>query len=65
MEKRAVGTNILAEVDGEVLTLRINLANEIGPSKSGKTTLIASTNGNAMLADGVRLGVNIFKKASN
>jgi hypothetical protein len=61
METRALGNNIDATIEANVLTLRIDLSKTLGPSKSGKTTLIASTNGNAVLPDGSRVGVNIYR----
>lgn len=61
MEKRSIGNNVDARIDGEVLTLTINLKKELGPSRSGKTKLIATTNGNAILPDGSRIGVNVYR----
>jgi hypothetical protein len=62
MTKTMLGQNVEATVDGSTLTLTIDLTKAIGPSRSGKNTLIASTNGNAVLAGGERIGVNVFRK---
>lgn len=63
MTKQAIGSNITATIEGDTLTLTIDLATTLGPSRSGKTTLIASTNGNAVLPDGSRLGLNVYRPA--
>lgn len=59
-----LGQNLTAYRDGDVLTLVIDLSRRLGPSKSGKTTLIATTNGNAKLPTGETLGLNLFTHAS-
>ena len=61
MEKRSIGANVEATIAGDLLTLVIDLSKTLGPSKSGKTQLVASTNGNATLPDGARLGVNVYR----
>ena len=38
--------NIEMKVEGEILTIRINLAEDFGASRTGKTRIIASTEGN-------------------
>ena len=63
MEKRSIGSNVEATIEANVLVLRIDLSKKLGPSKSGKTTLIATTNGNAQLPDGSRIGVNVYRTA--
>jgi len=56
--------NIDATIDGDILTLKIDLTKDFGPSKSGKTVIIASSAGTVPVegADGVKMGVNVFKK---
>jgi hypothetical protein len=39
--------NIELKIEGTKLILTVDLSKEIGPSSSGKNTLIASTEGNA------------------
>lgn len=49
-----------------MLTIKIDTTKEIGPSASGKTTLIASSGGNAKLDIGLNidcfLGLNLYFK---
>ena len=48
-----------------MLTIKIDTSKEIGPSASGKTTLIASSSGNAKIELGDRevfLGLNLYYK---
>jgi hypothetical protein len=57
-------TNIEQKIEGNTLILRIDLSKRNGRSKSGKTTIIASTGGNVpiLAPDGSRvfLGVNAY-----
>jgi hypothetical protein len=62
MEKETeIGTNVTAQVEGNVLTLRIDLSKDLGPSKSGKTRMVATTSGNVKLPDGAKLGLNVYR----
>lgn len=56
--------NIQMSKKGNTLTITVDLSKEFGPSKSGKTTVIASTQGNQPVdgADGVYAGINIYRK---
>ena len=48
-----------------MLTIKIDTSKDIGPSASGKTTLIASSSGNAKISIGDRevfLGLNLYYK---
>ena len=52
------------EEDG-IMTIKIDTSKDIGPSASGKTTLIASSSGNAKINIGDRevfLGLNLYYK---
>ncbi len=53
--------NMTATVKGNTLVIEVDLSKEIGPSASGKTILIASTGGNAQVAEGIFLGANLYK----
>lgn len=44
------------------LIIKIDLTKEIGPSKSGKTTIIGTTSGNKHVIGDIFLGVNCYKK---
>ena len=51
--------------DNGMLTIKIDTSKDIGPSASGKTTLIASSSGNAKINIGDRevfLGLNLYYK---
>lgn len=58
--------NIEVKVDAKAktLTLVVDLTKEFGLSKSLKTTIVASTEGNAKVdgMDGYQFGLNVFKK---
>jgi hypothetical protein len=57
------GKNVKAEVKGDKLVLEINLKEDHGPSKSGKTRIIATTSGNQKIAGtDVVLGLNCYRK---
>jgi len=53
--------NCETSVKNDVLTITIDLAKEHGRSKSGKTIIIGTTQGNVEIAKDVRLGVNCYK----
>ncbi|HTC22379.1 MAG TPA: hypothetical protein VK859_16110 [bacterium] len=55
--------NVEIKVEGNILTLKIDLSKEFGPSASGKTTIIASTEGNISVPDrDEKVGLNVYKK---
>jgi hypothetical protein len=57
--------NVTIETDGDVLTIRVDLSKDLGPSSTGKTRIIATTAGNAEVPGhaGVVVGLNVFRKA--
>ncbi len=57
-----LGQNITATIEGDKLTLVIDLGTTIGVSRSGKSIVIATTSGNQMLPGGVVIGVNVYRK---
>jgi ABC-type hemin transport system ATPase subunit len=54
--------NVTYTVEGQKLVITVDLSQRLGPSASGKTTLVASTSGNATLpgASGIKFGLNVF-----
>ena len=50
--------------DRKTLTIVVDLTQDFGPSSSGKTTIVASTEGNADVPDvpGMKIGLNVYKK---
>ena len=55
--------NIELEIKGSVLTIKIDLSKTFGTSKSGKSVIIASTEGNVVVIPGIMAGINVYKKA--
>lgn len=56
-----VGKNVEYTVEGNILTVRIDLAKDFGPSASGKTRIIATTAGNVALPGGAKVGINVYR----
>jgi hypothetical protein len=55
--------NAEMSVDGNVLTIKVDLSKEYGPSSSGKTIIVASTEGNVSIPDREeKLGLNVYRK---
>lgn len=58
-----IGTNIAASLDGDILTLKIDISERNGKSASGKTTIVATSSGNQMVpGTPVIIGVNAYVK---
>ena len=56
--------NVEMKLEGNILTIKVDLTKEFGPSSSGKTIIIASTEGNVAV-DGheeVKVGLNVYRK---
>lgn len=55
--------NINMKITGDKLTIEVDLSKNFGKSKSGKSVVVASTNGNIVLAykDSMKLGLNLYK----
>jgi len=55
--------NVDMTVVGTLLTIKVDLSKEFGPSASGKTIIIASTEGNVTIPDRTeKVGLNVYKK---
>ena len=54
--------NITTKIEGSTLSLTIDLAKNHGPSKSGKSIVIATTGGNKEIVPGIFLGLNVYRK---
>ena len=52
------------EVKDNILTMKIDLTKEFGPSSSGKTIIIATTEGNVSIPDhdDKKVGLNVYRK---
>ena len=57
-------TNVTMDVKGTILTLTVDLSKRNGPSASGKTHIVASTQGNAPVPGqpDIKVGLNVFTK---
>ena len=55
--------NVEMSVEGSVLRIRVDLSKEFGPSSTGKTIIIASTEGNVTIPDRQeKIGLNVYRK---
>lgn len=54
--------NIDMKVDGDILTITVDLKQRHGPSASGKTTIIGSTEGAVRLQNGEQVSLNVYVK---
>jgi hypothetical protein len=55
--------NVQMTVAGNILTITVDLTKEFGPSSSGKTIIIASTEGNVTVPEREeKIGLNVYRK---
>lgn len=58
--------NVEMKVEGDRLTIVVDLSKEFGPSSSGKTIIVASSEGNQAIEDykdgSYKIGLNIYRK---
>lgn len=55
--------NVEMTVEGAMLTIKVDLTKEFGPSASGKTIIIASTEGNVTIPGRQeKVGLNVYRK---
>jgi hypothetical protein len=55
--------NVEMKVEGNILIIRVDLSKEFGPSSTGKTTIVASTEGNVSIDDrDEKVGLNVYRK---
>ena len=58
--------NVEMKVEGNILTIKVDLSKEYGPSSSGKTIIVASTEGNISVPEREeKVGLNVYKKKSS
>jgi len=55
--------NVEITIVGQILNIKVDLTAETIPSKSGKTLIIASTEGNvrAIAGSDIKVGLNVYK----
>jgi hypothetical protein len=53
------------KLTGDILTITVDISKDFGKSSSGKSVIIASTEGNIAIPekDDIKIGLNIYKKA--
>jgi hypothetical protein len=56
--------NVEMKVEDNILTIKVDVTKEFGPSASGKTIIIASTEGNISIPDKdeIKIGLNVYRK---
>jgi hypothetical protein len=55
--------NVEMTVAGNILTIKVDLTKEFGPSASGNTTINASTEGNVTIQEREeKVGLNVYRK---
>ena len=56
--------NVEMKVEDNILIIKVDLTKEHGPSSSGKTIIIASTEGNISISENeeTKIGLNVYKK---
>jgi predicted membrane protein len=56
--------NVDMTVEDNILTIKVDLTKEFGPSSSGKTIIISSTEGNISVPEkeDIKIGLNVYKK---
>lgn len=56
--------NVDMILEGDILTIKVDISKEFGPSSSGKTIIIASTEGNAAVTgkEDIKVGLNVYRK---
>ena len=55
--------NVEMTVEGTILTIKVDLSKEFGPSASGKTIIVASTEGNVSVPTRQeKVGLNVYRK---
>ncbi len=55
--------NVDMSIEGNILTLKVDLSKDFGKSSSGKSIIIASTEGNyAIPGREEKVGLNVYRK---
>ena len=56
--------NIDMKVEGQTLTITVDLSKDFGESSSGKSIIIATSEGNVSIPEKeeIKIGLNIYKK---
>ena len=56
--------NVEMKMEDNIMIIKVDLTKDFGPSASGKTIIIATTEGNISIPDkeNIKIGLNIYKK---
>ena len=56
--------NIEMKTEGNILTIQVDLSQRFGKSSSGKSTIVASTEGNQFVPghEEIKIGLNVYTK---
>jgi hypothetical protein len=56
--------NIEMTTEGNILTIKVDISQRFGLSSSGKSTIIASTEGNQSVPghEAIKIGLNVYTK---
>jgi hypothetical protein len=55
--------NVEMNVEGNILTIKVDLTKDFGASSSGKSIIVASTEGNyALPGREEKIGLNVYRK---
>jgi len=56
--------NVDMKLGEDILTIKVDVTKEFGPSASGKTIIIATTEGNVSLSEkeNIKIGLNVYRK---
>ena len=55
-------SNYDVKFNGNKMTIEVDLKKDIGLSSSKKSIMLATSNGNVRLQDGLIMGLNVYKK---
>ena len=57
--------NVEMTLEGNILTMKVDISKDFGPSKSGKSITIGSSEGNVSVpgAETVKVGLNVYKSS--
>ncbi len=54
--------NVEMTIEGDILVIKVDLSKDFGQSKSGKTIIVASTEGNATVPGRKeKIGLNVYR----
>ena len=56
--------NCEMKLNGDILTITVDVSKDFGKSSSGKSVIIASTEGNVSIPEKeeIKIGLNVYKK---